>query len=100
MADDGRKNPRLEVKDYGVEIEIQGAKVQAKIMDISEGGAQILLPKGTNAAVNDQIKIAYGKGIPDTTGKVRRCEDSPEKPGQPVLGVQFDAAFDPALLKS
>ena len=43
MADEGRKNPRFELKDYGVEIEIQGARVQAKIQDISEGGAQILL---------------------------------------------------------
>lgn len=100
MAEDGRKNPRIELKDYSVEVGIQGATVQAKILDISEGGAQIILPQGTNSAVSDQITVAFGKGISDIKGKVRRSADSPANPGQPVIGVQFDAAFDPALLQS
>ncbi len=100
MADEGRKNPRFELKGYGVGIEIQGASVQAKIQDISEGGAQILLPQGTNSAVNDQIKVAFGKGIPDIKGQVRRSGNSPANPDQPVIGVQFAVAFDPALLQS
>ena len=79
MADEGRNNPRFELKDYGVEIEIQGARVQAKILDISEGGAQIILPQGTNADVNDQITVAFGKGIPDIKGQVRRVGNSPAR---------------------
>ncbi len=100
LADEGRKNPRFELKDYGVEIEIQGTSVQAKIQDISEGGAQNLLPQGTISAVNDQITVAFGKGIPDIKGQVRRSGSSPANPEQPVIGVQFEAAFDPALLQS
>ena len=98
MADDGRKSPRFDLKGYGVEIEIQGARVKAKILDISEGGAQINLPQGTNSAVNDQITVAFGKGIPDMKGQVRRSGNSPDS--QPVIGVQFEAAFDPALLQA
>jgi hypothetical protein len=100
LAEEGRKNSRFELNDYGAEIAIQGARVQARILDISVGGAQILLLQGTNPAVNDQITVAFGKGIPDINGQVRRSGNSPANPDQPVIGVEFEAAFDPALLQS
>ena len=100
MADEGRKNPRVELNDFVVDIEIQSARVQAIILDISEGGAQFLLPQGTKSAENDHIKIAFGNGIPDMKGQVRRSRTSPANPNQIAIGVQFEAVFDLALLKS
>ena len=100
MANDGRMNPRVGLNDFVVDIEIQGARVQAIILDVSEGGAQILLPKGTKSAVTDQIKVVFGNGIPDKKGQVRRSENSPANPNQVVIGVQFETAFNLALLKS
>ena len=100
MPDESRKHPRIEIKEFNVQVEIQGANVQARILDISEGGAQILLPKGATSAVDDQITVAFGTGIPDMQGQVRRSGTSPANPVQQVIGVQFKAAFNPALLKS
>ena len=100
MADEGRKNPRVELNDFVVEIEIQGARVQAIILDISEGGAQILLPQGTTSTEKDEITVEFGNGIPNIKGQVRRSGSSSANPGQVVVGLQFKGAFDLALLKS
>lgn len=100
MADEARKSPRIDLKNYGAEIEIQDAKVEAKILNISEGGAQILLPQGTDSATGDQVTVTFGKGIPDIKGQVRRSGNSPDNPSQDVVGVQFASAFDPALLQA
>ena len=100
MAEEGRKNPRIALNDFVVDIEIQGARVQAIILDISEGGGQILLPQGTGSAENDQVTVAFGNSIPDMKGLVRRSGNSPANPNQIAIGVQFEAAFDLALLKS
>ena len=100
MAAEGRKNPRVEFNDLIVGIEIHGAKVQAIILDISAGGAQILLPKGTNSAESDPITVAIGEGFPEMKGQVRRSGDSPANPGQLAIGVQFEGVFDLSLLTS
>lgn len=100
MADDRRKHPRKELYDFVVKVEIQGARVQAVILDISEGGAQILLPRGTKSVENDRIAVEFGNGISDITGIVRRSGDSPANPNQIAIGVQFEKAFDLGVLIS
>jgi len=100
LADDGRKHPRQELNDFIVKIEIQGANVEAVILDISKGGAQILLPLGTKSTGNDRITVTFGNGIPDMAGQVRRSMDSPANPRQIAIGVQFETEFDLGVLIS
>jgi hypothetical protein len=86
---DKRKDSRWPVEEIFTEIQLNDATVPVRILDLSEGGLRLALPKGQKFRQDDEVTISLGKVFSRIKGRVRWADPTGATPDEIVMGIQF-----------
>jgi len=86
-----RSGVRTELHGRTTEVELAGRRLSVQVMDLSEGGMRILLPRNGTVSPDDELSVALGNILPPVRARVRWVAPDRRYGDHLQLGLSFES---------